>query len=121
MQNLNLTISTSCSNGILTYATGTSTCPGMALAKTYSGAAWLFVESDRTSMSGGGCASGATFTATLTGLAGKTATVEYDSNSQYDPTHDTTGNTHSLNGSAQFTDTLGANSDSYEVKIYKVQ
>jgi hypothetical protein len=125
MQNLNGTVSTSCTNGILTYATGTSSCPGSAMSKTYSGATWLFVISDRSSnSSGAGCyvsGSGATFTATLTGLAGKTATVKYDSNSQYDPTNDTTNATHLLNGSAQFTDTLGDHSDSYRVKIYQVQ
>ena len=115
MQNLNGTTASSCTNGILTMATSVAAVPGMALAKTAPGATYLFVESDRVS------SSGATMTYTLTGLTGKTATVVYDSDAQYDATHNSTGSTFPLNGSAQFSDTLGANGDNYQVKIYAIQ
>ena len=103
----------SCTNGILTMATGTSTVPGSALAKSYGGATYLFAQPARNGS--------AAFTFTLSGLAGKVATVVYDSNSQYDSANTSVGATFTLNGSAQFTDTFGANSDNYQVKIYKVQ
>jgi len=104
---------TSCSNGILTMSTGTSTVPGSALVKSYAGATYLIAQPARYGS--------AAFTFTLTGLAGKTATVIYDSNSQYDAAHTTLGATAVLSSSAQFVDTLGANGDNYQVKIYKIQ
>ena len=103
----------SCSNGILGVSTGTSTVPASALAKSYSGATYLFAQPDRKGS--------AAFTFTLTGLAGKTATVIYDSNSKYDSAHASLGAKFTLDSSAKFTDTLGANGDNYEVKIYKIQ
>ncbi len=103
----------SCSNGILSMSTGTSTVPGSALVKSYSGAIYLFAQPARKGS--------AAFTFTLTGLAGKTATVIYDSNSRYDSAHASLGATLPLDSSAKFTDTLGANGDSYQVKIYKIQ
>jgi hypothetical protein len=104
---------TSCSNGILTMSTGTPTVPGAALVKSYNGATYLIAQPDRYGS--------AAFTFTLTGLAGKTATVVYDSNSRYDSGHASLGATYVLNSSAQFVDTLGANGDNYQVKIYKIQ
>jgi hypothetical protein len=59
-------------------------------------------------------------TFTLSGYAGKTATVVYDSNAQYDPTHSSVGNTFTLNGSGQFSDTFGANGHNYQPKIYMI-
>ena len=104
----------SCSNGILAMSTAALTVPGLALAKTHDGALYLFAQSDRRSPTG------AAFTFSLTGYAGQTATVVYDSDSRYDPDNSTMCQTHALNASAQFTDTLGANSDHYQVKIYRV-
>ena len=102
----------SCTNGILTMSTGTSAVPGSAVVKTYSGTPYLFADSDRNGS--------ATMTFTLTGYAGYTATVVYDSNAQYDPTHSSVGNTFTLNGSGQFSDTFGANGHNYQPKIYTI-
>ena len=116
MQNVNFTVSTSCTNGTLTMATSTSDVPGLAMLKQpVAGISYLFAMSDRRS------ATGATMTFTATGLAGKVATVVYDSNSQYDNANNNVGATFTLNGSAQFSDTFGAHADSYQVRIYKIQ
>jgi hypothetical protein len=103
---------TSCTNGILTMSTGTSTVPGSAIVKNYGGTLYLFADSDRNGS--------ATMTFTLTGHAGQVATVVYDSNAKYDPTHSSVGNTFTLNGSGQFSDTFGANGHSYQPKIYMI-
>lgn len=105
----------SCSNGILTMATSDPTLPGLALAKSRPGAIVLFAQSDRRS------ATGATFTFTLAGHAGQTATVTYDSDQRYDRPHSSVGKTFTLDGSGQFSDTLGAFGDGYEVKVYRVR
>jgi len=47
--------------------------------------------------------------------------VVYDSNSHHAAAHDSTGGTFTPNGATQFTDTLGANGDNYQVKIYKIK
>ena len=107
--------STHCSNGILTMATADNSVPGLALAKTHSGALYVFAQSDRRSTNG------AVFTFTLSGHSGQTATVVYDSNQHYDPAHSAQGSTFVLNRAAQFSDALGAFSDDYQVKIYRVQ
>ncbi|CAN3993010.1 hypothetical protein [Methylocystis bryophila] len=104
---------TSCSNGILTITTGTSTVPASALVKSYSGATYLIAQPDRNGS--------AAFTFTLTGLAGKTAKVVYDSNSRYDSANTSLGSTFTLNSAAQFTDKFAANGDNYQVKIYQIQ
>jgi hypothetical protein len=119
MQRLNYTTgaqstTTSCTNGILTMATSNAAVPGMALAKLYGGTSYLFAQSDRRSTAG------ATFTFTLNGYAGKTATVIYDSNQKYDIHNSSKGATFELNGSGAFADVLGANHDDYQVKIYKI-
>jgi chitodextrinase len=103
---------TSCSDNNLTVSTGTSTVPASAILKLSNGATYLIAQ---TAHKG---SSALTFTAA--GLAGKTATVVYDSNSHYDSAHTSLGSTFTLNGSAQFTDTLGANGDDYQVKIYQI-
>ncbi len=108
-------VSSHCSQGILTMATADNKVPGLALAKTHSGALYLFVQSDRRSVNG------ANFTFTLSGLGGQMATVVYDSDQRYDPTHSSVGKTFPLNGAAQFQDDFGAYGDSYQVKIYLVQ
>jgi hypothetical protein len=104
---------TSCSNGILTMSTGTGTVPGSALATNNGGVIYLFADADRKGS--------AAMTFTLAGHAGQTATIVYDSNSKYDVPHNSTGGTFTLNGSGQFTDTLGANGHDYQPKIYKIQ
>jgi hypothetical protein len=93
-------------------STGTSTLPGSAIVKNYGGTLYLFADSDRNGS--------ATMTFTLTGHAGQVATVVYDSNAKYDPTHSSVGNTFTLNGSGQFSDTFGANGHSYQPKIYMI-
>jgi hypothetical protein len=103
---------TSCTNGILTMSTGTSTVPGSAMLRTHSGTLYLFADSDRNGS--------AAMTFTLTGYAGKIATVVYDSNAQYDPTHSSVGTQFTLNGSGQFSDTFGANGHNYQPKIYTI-
>ena len=103
---------TSCTNGILTMSTGTSTVPGSALVRNYNGTLYLFADSDRNGS--------ATMTFTLSGYAGAKATVVYDSDAKYDPTHSSVGNTFTLNSSGQFSDTFGANSDNYQPKIYTI-
>lgn len=102
----------SCSNGILNMSTGTSTVPGSAMVRTYNGSLYLFADSDRNGS--------ATMSFTLSGYAGKTATVVYDSNAQYDPTHSSVGNTFTLSASGQFSDTFGANGHNYQPKIYMI-
>jgi hypothetical protein len=105
---------TSCtgSHGVLTMSTGTSTVPGTAIVKNYNGTLYLFADTDRYGQ--------ANMTFTLSGYAGYKATVVYDSNAQYDPTNSSVGNTFTLNGTGQFSDTFGANSHNYQPKIYMI-
>jgi len=105
----------SCTDGILTLVTTNVAVPGMAMAKQYNGATYLFVQSDRRS------AIGAIFNMSLAGLSGKTARVVYDSDAHYDPANSTVGSTITLNASGTFADTLGGHGDDYQVKIYQVQ
>jgi hypothetical protein len=113
--NNSFSVSTSCANGILTMATSNAAVPGMAMTKTYGGATYLFTQSDRRSTAG------ASFTYTLTGLAGKTAKVIYDSDQQYDAAHSAHGKTFAVSSSGQFSDVLGQNHDDYQVKIYLIK
>jgi hypothetical protein len=103
---------TSCSNGILTMSTSNSSVPGSAIVKNYNGTLYLFADSDRNGST--------TMNFTLAGYAGQTATVVYDSNAKYDPTHSSVGTAFALNGSGQFSDTFGANGHNYQPKIYKI-
>lgn len=118
-----VTLHTSCTQGILTLATNTAGCPAQSIVNTdpLTGDKIVISQTDRASTTTNNCgvSAGATITTTLSGLATQVATVLYDSNSKYDPTHDTTGATHTLSGGA-FTDTLGDNGDSYRTKIYRV-
>ena len=120
---INVVTSASCSNGNLTMAmaSGNTSCPGLALTHLYNGAIYLMAQSNRNSIAGACTAAGGAFNFTLAGLGGQTATVVYDSNAQYDPTHSSLGATFTLSGAAQFTDTLGVNGNSYQAKIYRVQ
>ena len=110
----NMTMSSSCSNGILAMSTSNPAVPGVAMVKTHNGNTYLFAESDANSTNG------ATFTYTLSGLAGDTATVVYDSDAHYDSGNSSMGATHTLDGSGSFSDNLGANGDNYQVKIYEI-
>jgi hypothetical protein len=110
-----LSTTTSCENGILTMATSNGAVPGSAIVKQLNGVTYVFAQSDRRSTAG------ANFTYTLTGLAGKTAKVIYDSDNLYDHAHTNYGATFTLNGSGQFSDMLGANNDHYQVKGYAIQ
>ncbi len=103
-----------CSNGILSMATQNPAVPGMALVKSFQGKTYLFAESDRRSQAGAG------FTYGLSGLAGHSATVIFDTDTRYDRVHSSLGAAFTLDGSGGFTDTLGANHDDYQVKIYRI-
>ena len=73
-----------CTNGSLTMQTDQPLVPGLAMAKSYKGAIYLFAMSDRRS------STGAQFTFTLAGAATRTATIVFDfkcelrSGAQYD-------------------------------------
>ena len=73
----------SCAQGVLTMATGNPSVPGSALVKNFNGDLYLFADSDRNGS--------ATMTFTLAGQAGKTATVVYHSNAEYDPARSSVG------------------------------
>ena len=103
---------TSCANGILTMSTGTSTVPGSAIVKNYNGTLYLFADSDRNGQ--------ATMTFILSGYAGATATVVYDSNAQYDPAHSSVGQKFTLDSKGKFSDTFGGNGHNYQPKIYTI-
>ena len=115
MQKTDGTTATSCADGILKMSTASAAVPGLARVSHVNGVHYLMVQTDRNS------ASGAPMTYTLRGLARKHATVVYDSASRYDRRHDTTGATFALSSLASFTDTLGANADHYQVKIYAIR
>jgi hypothetical protein len=96
----------------------TSSVPGSALVKFYgtggnAGVTYLFAQPARKGSS--------TYTFTLSNLAGAKARVVYDSNAHYDSAHSSVGSVFTLDGSGNFSDTLGANGDDYQVKIYTVQ
>jgi hypothetical protein len=95
-------------------ASGNNAVPGSAIVKQLNGITYMFVQTDRRSPTG------ATFTYTLAGLAGKTAEVIYDSDGVYDNSHTSHGSTFVLNGAGQFSDLLGANGDDYQVKAYAI-
>jgi hypothetical protein len=106
---------TSCTNGDLTLTTTNAAVPGMAMVKQYNGSTYLFVQSDRRS------AVGAIFKMAVTGTSGKQARVVYDSNDHYDHAHTSVGSSFPIGSSSTFSDTLGANHDDYQVKIYQIQ
>ncbi|MGA3217418.1 MAG: hypothetical protein ABSD97_17215, partial [Acidimicrobiales bacterium] len=108
-----LGITTSCSNGVLSVSTSNTSEPIVARTTTYGGHIYLFVESDRANDE-------TTGTYTITGASGKTASLVYDSATQYDPTHSKQGDTFSVNGSGVFSDTLGTAANPYQVKIYSI-
>lgn len=107
--------SSSCSNGMLKLQTRDATESGMAMVKKLGGVTYLFAQPDRRHPTG------ITLTMTLIGLSGRSATVVYDSNAQYDPAHASTGRTLALDASGALTDTLGAYGDDYQVKIYAIR
>ena len=104
---------TSCSDGVLSLAAGSSSMPASALVKSFGGAHYLFAQTARRGSE--------SLTFTLSGDSGKTATVVYDSNAHYDSSNSSVGSTFTLSGSGGFTDTFGANGHDYQVKIYKIQ
>jgi len=115
---------TSCSGGDLSMTSSSSTEPIMGMTKTVNGTTYLFVEADRANGS-------TTGTYTVSGMAGKTATLAYDSAAHYDPAVSEQGHTFTLNGSGSFSDSLsgdngagsnhyGAGANGYQVKIYAI-
>jgi hypothetical protein len=103
-----------CSNGILSLSTTNNAIPALAMAKQLNGVTYLFVQSDRRS------AYGTVLNMTLSGLAGHTAKVVYDSNDHYDHAHTSLGATKVLQAGGAFSDTFGANGDDYQVRIYAI-
>lgn len=104
----------SCHNGDVVLTTSDSAVPGRVLVKAGPDATYVLAQSDARS------ATGATFGFALDGLAGKTATVVYDSNDHYRPGHTQLGATHALDAAGKFSDQLGAFGSSYQVKIYRI-
>jgi hypothetical protein len=100
---------------MLTISTDNAAVPGSAMVKQLNGITYLFVQSDRRSTTG------ANFTYAIAGLAGQTAKIVYDSDSDYDRANSTRGNTLTLSGAGQFTDALGTHSDHYQVKAYQIE
>jgi hypothetical protein len=96
----------------------------MGMTKRVDGNEYLFVEADRANGQTNG-------SYTIAGEAGGTATLVYDSAKQYDPAVSEQGDTFTLNGSGQFSDSLrgdngqaaystGVGAKSYEVKVYEI-
>jgi hypothetical protein len=110
-----LSTKSSCTNSMLTISTDNAAVPGSAMVKQLNGITYLFVQSDRRSTTG------ANFTYAIAGLAGQTAKIVYDSDSDYDRANSTRGNTLTLSGAGQFTDALGTHSDHYQVKAYQIE
>ena len=109
------TTSSTCSNGVVTLTTSNPTLPGAVMVKQLGTATYVFVQSSRHSPSG------AMFTFQLTGLGQKTATIVYDSIGHYQNTNASLNQTVTLNSAGSFSDTLGANGNDYQVKIYQIQ
>jgi hypothetical protein len=110
-----LSTAKSCSAGILSVSTSDPSVPGVALAKRLGGTTYVFAMSDRRSPAG------ATFTFRLQGLAGRVATVLYDSNERYDPGRNGEGGSATLDGDGAATDVLGAHGDHYQLKVYAIR
>lgn len=109
-----LTTGQSCSGGSLTVATANPAVPGAALLKSYNGADYLIAQSMRRNNGG------ARLTFTVPPMAGRQATVIYDTNQHYDHAHTSLHAHFALDASGTFTDRIGANDD-YQVKIYRLQ
>jgi len=103
---------TSCSNGSLSVSTGNSSMPASAMLKSYGGKHYLFAQPAR---NGTGA-----LAFIVSGAAGGSAVIAYDSDSHYDAANSSLGTTIPIDSSGQFIDTFGANGDNYEVKIYQI-
>ena len=122
--NIDTALLTSCSGGDLSMNSSSSTEPIMGMTKIVNGTTYLFVEADRAN----GTTTG---TYTVSGAAGQTAKLVYDSAAHYDPAASEQGDTFTLNGSGSFSDSLtgdtgagsnayGAGANGYQVKIYAI-
>ena len=122
--NIDTALLTSCSGGDLSMNSSSSTEPIMGMTKIVNGTTYLFVEADRAN----GTTTG---TYTVSGVAGQTAKLVYDSAAHYDPAASEQGDTFTLNGSGSFSDSLtgdtgagsnayGAGANGYQVKIYAI-
>ena len=109
------TTTRSCSNGVLTMTTSVPAVPGLALVKQLGPVTYVLAQSDRRS------AGGAVFTFKIAGSGSKTARIVYDSNAHYDAGHSSEGKLLKINGAGEFSDTIGADSDDYQVKIYAIE
>ncbi len=109
-----LSTARSCSGGDLTIATDNPAVPGAALLKAYNGADYLIAQSMRR---GNG---GARLTFTVPQMANRHATIVYDTNERYDPSHATNRTAFALDGAGSFTDAIGTYDD-YQVKIYRLR
>lgn len=106
-----VTISPSCTGGVLSLSSNTAT-PGLAMVKSASGQAYLFAMSSARGQ-------GATLSFIVAGFGGKTATVVYDSDARYDPSHSTVGHVIPMNAIGAFSDQFGYGDD-YQVRIYTI-
>jgi len=84
-----------------------------ALVKSFGGAHYVFAQTARRGSEA--------LTFTLSGDAGKTAKVVYDSNAHFDAPNSAEGTPLTLSGGGAFTDTFGAHGHDYQVKIYEVR
>jgi hypothetical protein len=110
-----LTTAASCTNGVVTLTTSIPATPGAVLVKTLGTSTYVFVQSSRRSTTG------AVFTFQLAGLGQKVAKVVYDSVGHYNNTNASLNQTFNLSTAGSFSDTLGANGNDYQVKIYQIQ
>jgi len=106
--------------GGITFTSSNVATPINEMTKSVDGTTYLFSEADR---AGGPT----TATYTVSGEAGQTATLVYDSAQHYDPSaYADQGRTFTLNGSGQFSDSLAGDTGnapgaiSYQVKIYEI-
>jgi hypothetical protein len=103
-----------CANGVLTMTTANPLVPGLALVKQLGPVTYVLAQSDRRS------AGGAVFAFKIAGTGSKTAKIVYDSDARYDPVHSAEGRTFRIDGAGGFSDTIGAENDDYQVKIYAI-
>jgi uncharacterized membrane protein YdcZ (DUF606 family) len=85
------------------------------LVKHLGSSTYVFLQSSRHSVAG------AAFTLQLAGLGQKVAKIVCDSVGYYHNTNATLGQTFTLSTAGSFSDTLGANGNDYQVKIYQIQ
>jgi len=105
----------SCTNGAVKLATSDIAVPGRVLVKAGPDATYLLAQSDARAPAGG-----AAFSFALSGFAGRTATIVYDSNAAYRPAAARLGATFKLDAAGKFGDRIGAGGSDYQTLIYRI-